>query len=115
MKCIKRLNFLSVLWLPIVFTACNGQVNTNLPTENRNQQPKMIRTQGVLSGNVGCELQDKAGNIWFSTSGEGVYRFDGKSFANFTTKDGLTSNDVSAIIEDLTGKPLLVSVKTKAL
>ena len=66
----------------------------------------MIRTQGVMSGNVGCELQDKAGNIWFSTSGEGVYRFDGKSFTNFTTKDGLSSNDVSAIIEDKAGNIL---------
>jgi ligand-binding sensor domain-containing protein len=95
--------------LTIIFwgTSCNGQVKTNLPKENINQQPKMIRTQGVKSGNVGCELQDKAGNLWFCTSGEGVYRYDGKLFANFTTKDGLSSNDVTAIIEDRKGNILL--------
>lgn len=96
-------------FLTIIFfgTSCNGQVKTNLPKENINQQPKMKRTQGIVSGNVGCELQDKAGNLWFSTSGEGVYRFDGKSFTNFTTKDGLSSNDVNAIIEDRKGNILL--------
>ena len=78
-----------ITFLTIIFlgTSCNGQVKTNLPKENINQQPKMIRTQGVMSGNVGCELQDKTGNLWFCTSGEGVYRYDGKSFTNFTTKD----------------------------
>ncbi len=69
----------------------------------------MIRTQGIVSGNVGCELQDKAGNIWFRTSGEGVYRYDGKSFTNFTTKDGLSSNDVRKIIEDRAGTILLAT------
>jgi len=96
--------FLTTIFLG---TSCNGQVKTNLPKENINQQPKMTRTQGVITGNVGCELQDKTGNLWFSTSGEGVYRYDGKSFTNFTTKDGLSSNDVSAIIEDRKGNILL--------
>jgi ligand-binding sensor domain-containing protein len=58
------------------------------------------------SGNVHCNLQDKAGNIWFSTSGEGVYRYDGKSFTNFTKKDGLSDNDVCEIIEDKAGNIL---------
>jgi ligand-binding sensor domain-containing protein len=95
------------LLLFVGITSCNGQVKKNqMPNENINQQPKMARTQGVMSGNVRCELQDKAGNIWFSTSGEGVYRLDGKSFTNFTTKDGLNDNYVSAIIEDKVGNIL---------
>ena len=60
---------------------------------------KMIRTQGEKYGNVYCSLQDRTGNLWFSTSGEGVYRYDGTYFTNFTKKDGLRDNDVSAIIE----------------
>jgi ligand-binding sensor domain-containing protein len=46
-----------------------------------------------------CLLEDKAGNIWFGAS-----RYDGKSFRNFTTKDGLPNNGVRAIMEDKTGK-----------
>jgi len=104
---------LTFLLLFACIMSCNGQVKTNLSKDNlsatkttTNSPPKMIRTQGVVSGNVGCELQDRAGNLWFSTSGEGVYRFDGKSFTNFTTKDGLNDNDVSAIIEDKAGNIL---------
>lgn len=86
-------------------TSCNGQVKTDLP-KTVGGQPKIIRTQGEVSGNLHCDLQDKAGNIWFSTSGEGVYRYDGTSFTNFTTKDGLSNNDVSEIIEDKAGNIL---------
>jgi ligand-binding sensor domain-containing protein len=69
----------------------------------RDGQPKMVRKQGMAAGNVGCELQDKAGNLWFSTGGEGVYLYDGKTFTNFTTRDGLIDNDVSTIIENRSG------------
>lgn len=94
----------------IFITSCNGQDKTHVAQNSASEpktipagQPKMIRTQGVASGNVGCELLDKAGNLWFSTGGEGVYRYDGTFFTNFTTKDGLSDNTVSAIIEDKAG------------
>ncbi len=73
------------------------------------KHPKMIRTQGKEHGSVYCRLQDKAGNIWFGTDGEGAYFFDGKSFKNFTTKNGLSSNYVNAIIQDKAGSILLAT------
>ncbi|MBK8657170.1 MAG: hypothetical protein IPN20_25465 [Haliscomenobacter sp.] len=103
----------ALLLLFNLVTSCNGQVKTEVQKEGvpeqekiANGQPKITRTQGISSGNLLCNLQDKSGNIWFSTSGEGVYRYDGKSFTNFTTKDGLSANDVCAIIEDKTGNIL---------
>jgi ligand-binding sensor domain-containing protein len=78
----------ALLLLFNLVTSCNGQVKTDLQKSeqktNVGGQPKIIRTQGIVSGNVHCNLQDKAGNIWFSTSGEGVYRYDGKSFVSFS-------------------------------
>lgn len=56
---------------------------------------------------VHCELLDKEGNLWFSISGEGAYRYDGKSFTNFTMKDGLCNNNISVIIQDKSGNILL--------
>lgn len=102
---MKQIKYLFILWQGLAFLAFSGygQVKTNLSKTTKNSLLKMIRTQGVVSGNVGCELQDKAGNLWFSTGGEGVYRYDGISFTNFTTKDGLSSNDVSAITQDKSG------------
>ncbi len=48
-------------------------------------------------------LCDKNGNLWFGAAGGGVSRYDGKSFTNFTTSQGLANNIVSSIIEDKTG------------
>jgi ligand-binding sensor domain-containing protein len=95
------------------FTSCNGQTSTNLTTNNTNsttkkeQNPKIVRTLGTQCENVGCQLLDKDGNLWFSISGEGAYCYDGKSFINFTAKDGLCNNNVCSIIEDRAGNILL--------
>lgn len=35
---------------------------------------------------VSAALKDKNGNIWFTRSGRGVYRYDGKSFTDFSEK-----------------------------
>jgi ligand-binding sensor domain-containing protein len=112
-KYLLNINHL-LLALLFVVTSCNGQVKTDLPNDNINQQTpiegvqqKIVRTQGATSGNLTCELQDKDGNLWFSTTGEGVYRFDGKSFTNYTTKNGLFDNTASSIIQDKLGNILI--------
>lgn len=91
----------------IFINSCNGQVKNNLPKENAAisvGQTKLIKTQSLNSGdNVHCSLQDRKGNLWFATTADGVYRYDGKTFTNFTTKDGLNSNGVFAIYEDKKG------------
>lgn len=103
-------------YLIILFVAasCSGQVKTDLTQEEKNQHaaiedsiPKIVRTLGVASGNLKCELQDRNGHIWFSTGGEGIYRYDGKTFRNFTSKDGLCSNNTGSIIQDKTGNILI--------
>ncbi len=69
-----------------------------------NGQPKLVKTQGSKVGDeVYCALQDKANNLWFGTTGEGAYRYDGKLFTQFTIKDGLTSNCIWSILEDKAG------------
>ncbi len=62
-----------------------------------------ITSYAILAGDVSLAMEDKAGNLWFSTDGDGAYKFDGKSFTHFTTKDGLSSNNVTSIIEDKQG------------
>ncbi|WP_128544518.1 ligand-binding sensor domain-containing protein [Larkinella soli] len=48
-------------------------------------------------------LEDRKGNFWFGTSGSGVFYYDGKSFQNFTTREGLVNNSVMPIFEDKDG------------
>ena len=40
------------------------------------------------------------GNLWFGTSGGGVSRYDGKSFINITTGQGIADDKVYDIIID---------------
>jgi len=97
----------SLLLVLIFFTSTYGQTQTDSVSGSKTNpvaHPKLIKTQGTdKNQNLACGLMDKAGNLWFGTSGEGVYRYDGKLFTNFTTKDGLNSNVVHAVLEDKTG------------
>jgi ligand-binding sensor domain-containing protein len=101
--------FLTIL---IFGTSCNGQVKKDLPKEKVSEskvisvrQPKLVKIQGSQpSDNVHCILQDKAGNLWFGTTGEGLYKYDGKSFTQFTASNGLNHNSVNHMLEDKDGK-----------
>lgn len=60
-------------------------------------------TSKVSSARFFSVLEDSKGNLWFGSIGSGVYYYDGKSFQNFTTKEGLASDSVTNIYEDKTG------------
>jgi hypothetical protein len=92
--------------------AGSAQVKKELPKEKVSESkitatgyPKLIATLSLPKhDNVHCSLQDKAGNLWFGTTANGVYKYDGKSFVQFTAANGLTSNSVNHILEDKAGK-----------
>jgi ligand-binding sensor domain-containing protein len=60
-------------------------------------------TSKVSSSRFFSILQDRKGNFWFGSIGSGVYCYNGQSFKNFTTKDGLAANEVTCIYEDKAG------------
>jgi ligand-binding sensor domain-containing protein len=61
-------------------------------------------TGKVSSARFFSVSEDRKGNLWFGSIGSGVYCYNGKSFRNFTTKEGLSNNDINSIVEDKTGK-----------
>jgi ligand-binding sensor domain-containing protein len=100
-----------ILLALVVATSCDSQDNASVTARGTavKQPVSAIRTRpaksvgGTPYDNVHCGLRDKAGNLWFGTTSEGVYRFDGKSLTAFTEKDGLISNRVYSILEDRSG------------
>lgn len=111
-----------LLFTVVLLNSCNGQTKTESQTDNVTQpieipigQPKMLKSQGKYtyrtatgpysdtSVSISSIIEDKNGNIWSATMGEGVYRYDGKSFVNFTVKNGLATNLVYTMIEDKDG------------
>lgn len=101
--------FLTVI---VLGTACNIPVKRDIPNDKVNESnlisaehPKLIKTIGSPRyGNVQCSLQDKAGNLWFGTTENGLYKYDGKSFSQFLVTDGLYCNSVYTLLEDKDGK-----------
>lgn len=95
----------------IFFTSCNGQTKKAQPNKAAVEQPsftskniKLIKTHGSDEyQQISCSLRDRKGNLWFGTSKEGVYKYDGKEFTQFTEKDGLCNNLIFLIFEDKAG------------
>ncbi len=93
-----------IFLLLVIFTSCNGQVK-NSPTQGKeartNEQTKLPKAHSTFTGAcVSCAMQDKEGNIWLGTNGEGLFRYDGKTFTNFTEKDGLDNLFVYSVLQD---------------
>lgn len=109
---MKHIFLYALLLVVVLYTSCDGQVGKDLPKEKvcglkiiAVRQPKLIKTQGSQkSDNVNSSIQDKVGNLWFGTTGEGLYKYDGKSFSQFTVTNGLNGKGVSCLLEDKDGK-----------
>lgn len=83
------------------FCSCNGQSQKS--AENKTEKIVSINigdTVSSLGKNLDCILQDKRGNYWFASNGEGVYLYNSKTLLHITDKDGLCSNFVLSIQED---------------
>lgn len=64
---------------------------------------KRLDTNLAQPHNVSHVFMDKHKKLWFSTFGEGVYSYDGKSFTNYTEANGLINDWIRSGIEDSEG------------
>ncbi len=55
--------------------------------------------EGLLSNDVGAISQDSRGRMWFGTT-EGISVFDGRTYTNYTTANGLPRNFIYEIFPD---------------
>ncbi len=89
------------------FLEINSFDNLDKTKKNRQSQIKIFTNystlQGLANNNVRSILEDKQGNLWFSTGGGGISRYDGKSFINYTIAQGLSNNYLRCIFEDKNG------------
>lgn len=64
-------------------------------------------SDGEVVDNLGDNLmlihQDQRKHWWFGTWGDGLYLYDGKTIANFTTQHGLAHSRINQILEDSAG------------
>jgi ligand-binding sensor domain-containing protein len=95
-----------LLVIIVLASSCNTQNRQSKSVSS--EQTKAIETQTKITSygeqdKVTSGLLDKSGDLWFGTSNEGVYRYDGKTFVNYTEENGLPTNDITSIEEDGVG------------
>lgn len=64
---------------------------------------KTIDTNIAQPHNVSHIFMDKHKKLWFSTFGEGVYSYDGRTFKNYNETNGLINDWIRDAIEDSEG------------
>lgn len=92
-----KLNLFTFFSTLILLTSCNGQTTK-----------QQVKTDSITKGDAVTELgnnimviyQDQKNRYWFGSWESGIYRYDGKSLVNFTTKHGLPNNRIDEIKED---------------
>jgi ligand-binding sensor domain-containing protein len=58
---------------------------------------------GFPFGTVSDTLMDRDRNLWFASTGEGLLRVNGRTVDRFTSKQGLSSDQVNTLYEDRNG------------
>jgi ligand-binding sensor domain-containing protein len=56
--------------------------------------------EGLPTSDIRDVLEDKEGNIWLATYGNGILKFTGEAFTSYTTADGLIGDAVMSIMQD---------------
>jgi ligand-binding sensor domain-containing protein len=99
--------FLSLFLILTILTSCNGQVKpatqkgADKPLTGQAKIPLPKGPNKDVSIRNGME--DTEGNLWFGSIGEGLYKYDSRSFVHFGTEQGLNSNIVYCILQDKSG------------
>lgn len=68
--------------------------------DNYKEVKKFNNVEGLKNFSTNGVCEDKNSTIWISTVGDGVFKFNGKYFENYTVTNGLKSNFCYGIISD---------------
>lgn len=63
--------------------------------------------EGLAQSQVFAIIEDPEGYIWFGTRGGGISKFDGVSFRQLTTRDGLINDFISCFIKNKKGEIII--------
>lgn len=91
-----------VLLISSIFQSCNGQTKSE-PKQIESKTTEIGRVVSELDNQIWTIFQDKKGEFWFGSNGNGVYFYDGNELKQFTQNDGLNSNQIRGIHENNTG------------
>ncbi|MDD5152106.1 MAG: two-component regulator propeller domain-containing protein, partial [Flavobacterium sp.] len=86
----------------MIFQFFFGNIGTNVFAQSYNKISTFSTNEGLPSNHIYDIVEDNNGFLWIATN-NGIARFDGKYFYNYTVKNGLPSNDVLQVIKEKNG------------
>ena len=95
-----------VLLISSIFQSCNSQTKSE-PKQRETKTTEIGKVVLELDNQIWTVFQDTKGNFWFGSNGNGVYLYDGNELKQFTRNDGLNSNQIRGIQEDIKGNILI--------
>lgn len=97
----------SLLIAMTLLTSCKRQAKSVEQKENlilQTGQAKIPLPKGANKDvRIVAGIEDTGGNLWFCSIGEGLFKYDGKSFVHFGIEQGLNSNSIYSILQDKNG------------
>ncbi len=101
---IMKLTTILLVTISIGLTSCNGQNTIKTETLlNTNISILTGDTVKELGKNIMLVYQDRKNVYWLGSWKTGLYKYDGKTIINYTTKHGLPHNRIEEIKEDKIG------------
>ena len=101
-----KLNILLFLTISTLLTSCNGQASYQKKSADQFTKGDTVKE---LGSSIMVIYQDKKNVYWFGSWETGVYKYDGKSSINYTTKHGLPNNRIDEIREDKSNNIYFIS------
>lgn len=96
---INLIKIFLLIFISSSFLSCNGQVKSE-PKQTENKTLKFGKPVSQLDNQIWEVFQDKKGDFWFGSNGNGIYHFNGKFLKQITLNDGLIDNTIRGIQED---------------
>ena len=91
-----------LIWIGAKGGVCHFDGNKFIPFPL--PETKVENPQPMLSDKLVFQfLEDKNGNMWFATDGNGIFKYRNGEFIHLTAKNELTDNNVADILEDKQG------------
>ncbi len=93
-----------LMTITLFFGACDETGKKRAGTESIHVNTQVVGDTVRQPGkNIMVVFQDSKNVYWFGSWETGIYKFDGKTIINYTTKHGLPDNRVEEIKEDKSG------------
>lgn len=106
-QAMMAVSFVAVFSTPAAGQDKRADAKSDQKAASTPDEKKATFATGVLVSELGESaiyvFQAKNNDYWFGSNDRGVYRYDGKSLVNFTTKDGLVSDRIRGVQEDKSG------------